>query len=138
MIPSKARIAGCGTGTFLPSPGLTAAAELVKERLPGPATSAEPGYPGVVELMRFRSRMPLVAFILLAVVCLLLIGFVCACLSDHPAQAVERALALGGALPPLVVVWALLTALTLPRLSVAVSVVAMGRSSPLLTQRFRF
>jgi hypothetical protein len=82
--------------------------------------------------------MPLVAFILLAVLCLLLIGFVCACLSDHPAQAVERALALGGALPPLVVLWALLTALTLPRLSVAVSVLAMGRSSPLLTQRFRF
>ena len=88
--------------------------------------------------MRLRNRMPLIAFIFLAVVCLLLIGFVCACLSDHPAQAVERALVLGGALPPLVVVWALLTALTLPRLLVAFAVPAMGRSSPLLTQRFRF
>jgi ABC-type Fe3+ transport system permease subunit len=82
--------------------------------------------------------MPLVAFILLAVVCLLLIGFVCACLSDHPAQAVERALALGGALPPVVVVWALLTAFMLPRRRAAVGAVAMGRSSPLLTQRLRF
>jgi hypothetical protein len=82
--------------------------------------------------------MPLVAFILLGVVCLLLIGFVCACLSDNPAQAVDRALALGGALPPLVVVWALLTALTFPRLLVPFRVAAMGRSSPPLTQRFRF
>jgi hypothetical protein len=82
--------------------------------------------------------MPLVAFILLALVCLLLIGFVCACLSDQPAQAVERALALGAALPLLVVVWALLTALTPPRLLVAFDVPAMGRSSPPLTQRFRF
>jgi hypothetical protein len=82
--------------------------------------------------------MPLVAFVLLALVCLLLIGFVCACLSDHPAQAVERALAVGGALPPLVVLWALLTALTLPRLAIALDVAAMGRSSPQLMQRFRF
>jgi hypothetical protein len=80
----------------------------------------------------------MVAFILLALVCLLLIGFVCACLSDHPALAVERALLLGGALPPLVVVWALLTALTFPRLLITVTVPAMGRSSPLLTQRLLF
>jgi hypothetical protein len=82
--------------------------------------------------------MPLVAFVLLALVCLLLIGFVCACLSDHPAQAVERALAVGVALPPLVVLWALLTALALPRLAIALDVAAMGRSSPQLMQRFRF
>jgi hypothetical protein len=82
--------------------------------------------------------MPLVAFVLLALVCLLLIGFVCACLSDHPAQTVERALAVGVALPPLVVLWALLTALTLPQLYLALDVAAMGRSSPPRTQRFRF
>jgi hypothetical protein len=88
--------------------------------------------------MSLRRRMPLLAFIFLAVVCLLLIGFVCACLNGHPAQAVERASALGAALPPLVAVWALLTALALPRLLVAFAVPAMGRSSPLVTQRFRF
>jgi hypothetical protein len=80
----------------------------------------------------------MVAFILLALLCLLLIGFVCACLSDQPAQAVERALLLGGALSPLVVLWALLTALTVPRLLVTFRVPAMGRSSPLLTQRLLF
>jgi cytochrome c biogenesis factor len=81
--------------------------------------------------------MPLVAFILLAVLCLLLLGFVCACLTDHPAQAVERALAVGGALPALVLVWSLTAALALPLLRMF-SVPAMGRSSPPLTQRFRF
>lgn len=50
--------------------------------------------------------MPLSAFILLAIVCLALLGFACACLSDHPLQAVDRALSAIAALPPLVEVWA--------------------------------
>ena len=49
--------------------------------------------------------MPLIAFILLAAVCLALLGFACACLTDQPAQAVERAIGSGSALPPLIEVW---------------------------------
>lgn len=49
--------------------------------------------------------MPLIAFILLAVLCLALLGFACACLSDHPMQALERALSTIPALPALIEVW---------------------------------
>jgi hypothetical protein len=59
-----------------------------------------------VSLQALRGRMPLLAFILLALICLALLGFACACLSDHPAQAVDRALAGAAALPALVEVWA--------------------------------
>jgi len=49
--------------------------------------------------------MPLIAFILLAVLCLALFGFACACLSDHPMQALEGALSAIPALPALIEVW---------------------------------
>lgn len=55
-----------------------------------------------------RRRLPLIAFILIAIVCLVLLGFVCACMSDHPMQALERALAVATAHPALVEVWGLL------------------------------
>jgi hypothetical protein len=82
--------------------------------------------------------MPLIAFVLLAILCLALIGFACACLSDHPAQAVDRATSLGSALPPLVVVWTFVIALALPSLLVVGRVQPFGRASPTLTQRFLF
>jgi hypothetical protein len=56
-------------------------------------------------LASVRARMPFLAFILLAIVCLALLGFACACLSDHPMQAVDRALSAMAALPALVEVW---------------------------------
>jgi len=83
--------------------------------------------------------MPLVAFVLLALVCLALIGFACACLSDQPAQALERATSIGSALPPLVEVWALLIAslATVP-LVLLLGERARSRASPILLQRFLF
>jgi hypothetical protein len=66
-----------------------------------------------MSLQALRGRMPLVAFILLAVVCLALLGFACACLSDHHMQALDRALGAIPALPALVEVWSLLVVLTL-------------------------
>jgi hypothetical protein len=57
--------------------------------------------------------MPLVTFLLLAVVCLALFGFACACLSDHPMQALDRAVGVGPALPALVEVWSLLAVVAL-------------------------
>jgi len=83
--------------------------------------------------------MPLIAFVLLAVLCLALLGFACACLSDQPAQAIERATSLGAALPALVEVWALLIA----SIAGASFVLVAGertrsRASPALLQRFLF
>lgn len=82
--------------------------------------------------------MPLIAFILLAIVCLALVGFVCACLGDEVALAVERATTLGSTLPPLVVVWTYLVALAATGLAIARWVPAVGRASPQSTQRFLF
>ncbi len=83
--------------------------------------------------------MPLIPFILLAVVCLALLGFACACLSDQPLQALDRALSTGQALPPLVEVWTLAFAALLGA-SVLVAVRHPGgsRASPALLQRFLF
>jgi hypothetical protein len=83
--------------------------------------------------------MPLVVFILLAVVCLALLGFACACLTDQPAQAVDRVTALGSALPPLVEVWSLVFATLMGAgFLVAVRELASSRASPALLQRFLF
>ena len=90
-----------------------------------------------MSLQALRGRMPLVAFILLAVVCLALFGFACACLSDQPMQALERALAAVPALPALIEVWSLM-ALSLLAAGSALAVVRpRSRSpSPALLQRF--
>jgi hypothetical protein len=83
--------------------------------------------------------MPLIAFILLAVVCLALLGFACACLSDQPWQAIDRALSTGQALPPLIDVWTLaLGALLAASLLVTVRCGRESRASPALLQRFLF
>ena len=97
------------------------------------------GYPGRVDLARLRGRMPLVVFILLAVVCLALLGFACACLTDQPTQAIDRASSLGSALPPLIEVWSFVF-VTLMGASflVAVRERASSRASPALLQRFLF
>jgi hypothetical protein len=79
--------------------------------------------------------MPLIAFILLAVVCLALLGFACACLTDQPTQATS----LGGALPPLIEVWSLLfVALVGASFLFAERERASSRASPAVLQRFRF
>ena len=83
--------------------------------------------------------MPLVAFILLAVVCLALLGFACACLTDQPAQAVDRATSLGGALPPLIEVWSLVVVALLGSGFIVVARErAASRASPAVLQRFLF
>ncbi len=82
--------------------------------------------------------MPLVAFVLLAVVCLALLGFACACLSDQPWQAIDRALSTGQALPPLVEVWSLLALMALASGALlAATTMARARApSPAALQRF--
>jgi len=62
-----------------------------------------------MSVQALRGRMPLLVFILLAIVCLALLGFACACLGDHPLQAIERALGAIPSLPPLTAVWSPIT-----------------------------
>jgi hypothetical protein len=92
-----------------------------------------------VDLARLRGRLPLIVFVLLALVCLGLIAFACACLSEQPMQALERAMSTGAALPPLVALWALLIAslAAVPRVLLAGDA-ARSRASPAALQRFRF
>jgi hypothetical protein len=83
--------------------------------------------------------MPLVVFILLAVLCLALVGFACACLSDQSTQAVDRAISSGSALPPLIEVWSLLfVAFVGAGLLFVFERRAPSRASPALLQRFLF
>jgi hypothetical protein len=83
--------------------------------------------------------MPLVVFILLALVCLGMLGFACACLSDQPAAALERAVQAPALLPALVELWpALLFGAFAAGLLVFTPVAARGRASPAVLQRFLF
>ena len=83
--------------------------------------------------------MPLVVFLLLAVILVMMVGVACACLTDHPMKAAERALAVPTAMPALVEVWALVV-LVLLATSALVDrrILATGRASPAQLQRFLF
>ncbi len=87
-------------------------------------------------LERLRGRMPLWAFVLLAILCLALIGVACACLDDQFAQAFERALqapiAVMDAWP--VMALAVLASFT----SVFLAMRSSERASPAMLQRFLF
>jgi hypothetical protein len=97
------------------------------------------GYPQRVALERLRGQMPLVVFILLALVCLGLIGFACACLSDQPAAALERAVQAPALAPPVEEAWpAVVLAILAAGLLVSASASARGRASPAVLQRFLF
>ena len=76
-----------------------------------------------------------VVFLLVAVVCLALLGFACACLTDQPALAIERALQGPALAPGVLAVWALLLAVLVPAAAAAV-VLPHPRASPALLQRF--
>jgi hypothetical protein len=92
-----------------------------------------------VDLARLRDRMPLIAFILVAVVCLAVLGFACACLSDQPIQAIDRALSAGPALPAVIEVWTLLfVALAGAGVVFVTGDRISSRASPALLQRFLF
>jgi hypothetical protein len=80
--------------------------------------------------------MPLLAFVLLAILCLALVGLACACLDDQFAQAFDRALQTPTAV---IEVWTAMAVIALAALSLIVlPVPATGRASPALLQRFLF
>jgi hypothetical protein len=84
-----------------------------------------------------RSRLPLIVFILLLIVALLLLGFACVCLSDHPLQAIARVLASIPAAPPVGEAWSVQAiALAMLMLFAGGYVRAVARPSPATLQRF--
>jgi hypothetical protein len=90
-------------------------------------------------LESLRQRLPLVAFVLVVLLAVLLLGFACACIGDHPTLALERALAAFANVPPLSAVWSLLVLLLAPTAAVLVrSRSAVVRGSPAELQRFLF
>jgi len=92
-----------------------------------------------LSVIRLRRRLPLIVFILLAIVCLLLIGFACVCFSDHPAQAIERAVSVPAATPAVIEVWSLVVlSLFAAPLVLTRRGGGFGRASPAELQRFLF
>jgi len=88
-------------------------------------------------LARFRA-LPLPLFALVLVVALVLLGFACLC-TDHPAQAVERALGVLAVMPPVLELWTF--ASVLASAFVISALFAEPRrvlASPASLQRFRF
>lgn len=89
-----------------------------------------------MQIQAMRARLPLVVFVFVALVCLALLGFACACLTDQPVQALERAVAALAVVPPVAEAW---PAAVLAFL-IAASLMARGSlvsaSSPAALQRF--
>jgi len=84
-----------------------------------------------------RLHQDVLAFVLLAVLCLALIGFACACLDDQFAQAFDRIVQSAPA--AVIELWPAFAVATLVSLSLIVfSVPASGRASPASLQRFLF
>ena len=82
--------------------------------------------------------MPLIVFILVAIVGLLALGFACACFNEHPLKALERALASVPASPAPVVLWPVILVFLLgPALLLAGRREVVARS-PADLQRFLF
>ena len=80
--------------------------------------------------------MPLLAFLLLVILCVALLGLACACFSDDLALAFERALQAPAAL---LEVWPRLALAALGVVGLVVlTVPATDRASPALLQRFLF
>jgi ABC-type uncharacterized transport system permease subunit len=89
-----------------------------------------------VAIDRLRERLPFIIFVLLLVFGLLLLGFACACITDHPVQVIERILAAIPSLPPVVEVWSVQVALFGLAALALVRPIPNARPSPAVLQRF--
>lgn len=92
-----------------------------------------------VSIVALRRRMPLIVFILVAIVFLIAVGFACACFTDHRGKALESALAAVPSAPAPGFVWPLIV---ISLFGAAVAATA-GRTfatsrSPADLQRFLF
>jgi len=82
--------------------------------------------------------MPLVAFILLVVVLLVMLGIACACISDHPAKTIDRTAGVISSAPAVIEIWAVMTVLVFVSFIVVRPQRLASRSSPAALQRFLF
>ena len=97
-------------------------------------------YPAsMLRLSEMRRLRPLPVFIVLLILFVLMLGFACVCISDHPSQAAERALGAIAHAPAVIEISALLPLSMLLFVTVAAApVAARGRASPAQLQRFLF
>ena len=88
-------------------------------------------------MARTRKHAPLIVFVFLLLIVVMLVGLACACTTDHPMQAIEKALAAIPALPAVIEVWSVLV---LGLFAAAVAVrrprTVGDRASPAVLQRF--
>jgi len=86
-----------------------------------------------------RKRLPLVAYVLLVVILVMLVGIACACATDHPMQAVEKAVSAIPAAPAVMEAWPVMVlGCFAAALVLALPVAARERASPAFLQRFLF
>jgi hypothetical protein len=86
-----------------------------------------------------RKHLPPVVFVFLLLIAVMVIGVACACLTDHPMQAVEKAFSAIAAAPALIVVWSAFgAALVTAAVSLRRPRTGQSRASPQVLQRFRF
>jgi len=86
-----------------------------------------------------RRRLPLIVFIFVVLIVVMLVGIACACATDHPMQAIEKAVSAIPAAPALIEVWAaLVSGLFAAAIIFARPQAARERASPAVLQRFLF
>jgi hypothetical protein len=84
-----------------------------------------------------RRHLPLIVVVLLLVIAVMLVGVACACLTDHPMQAIEQALSAIAVATALMAAWPVLAlGLLGVALTIRLSRAARDQSSPALLQRF--
>lgn len=84
-----------------------------------------------------RNHLRLIVFVLLVLIAVMLVGVACACLTDHPMQAIEKALSAIPLAQPLMEMWPVLAVgLFGGALTARLSRTARDRASPALLQRF--
>jgi hypothetical protein len=93
----------------------------------------------VISLAGLRKHLPLVVFIFLVLIAVMLVGFACACLTDHPMQAIEKALSTIPAAPAIIEVWSVLAAgVFAVAFASRPALLGRERASPAVLQRFLF
>jgi len=92
-----------------------------------------------VSLERVRQRLPLIVFVLLVLILVMLVGIACACLTNHPMQAVEKAISAIPATPPVMESWPVMVlGFFASALVMTLPLAARERASPARLQRFLF
>jgi hypothetical protein len=91
----------------------------------------------MVSVTRMRTHLPLIVFVLLVLIAVMLVGVACACITDHPMQAIEQALSAIVVATALIAAWPVFAVgLFGVALTIRLSRAARDRASPALLQRF--